>query len=246
MNDLKNYIEILCFFYLISTVIGEQVQVVYPFNLISWSNTTQVFKFEVLNIDHYFQPVDIEWQQKKCQNFKKRIVQTSSVLSNVSKELTVPIPKIKSTITEDRNSFYRALSFCIFGLEDHHLELREYIADAMFVIYDLSIFMKGAKTLKDYCSARNVNLKGTEAFYTEILTASYLLNTCIYIYSTEHKIWQFFYKNWPNYSLLNMKKKKCIYLTDTKNYIDVVTDVVDNNIINDVELLDTENINKYV
>ncbi|CAI6346321.1 unnamed protein product [Macrosiphum euphorbiae] len=184
---------------------------------IEYTNT----KLDELKDKQVFNPVTKPWQlrQNKILNLK---IEKSLIYKYRGKILGEPTKIVN--IIGDGNCLYRSLSYWINGTEDHHLKIRNLIAEVVKSNENIEKYVGGKNKLLQYLE-KNIENDGVWGTDVEIFAAAFLIQTSIYVYSTVTNKWQIFNK------YMDLKKKvmtneKCIYLRNINNvHYDVVMDV---------------------
>ncbi|XP_050432420.1 uncharacterized protein LOC126840605 [Adelges cooleyi] len=173
------------------------------------SNTRQV---------GYFNPVDQFWQYEKCRQLKWKLVkylpcnQTAKILH---------YPSLTVEVRADEYCFYRALSCWVSGTSDYHHMFQLHVLEIVKFDQRIKTFL-GEENYAAHLIWTSQNVCTTE---TEIVAASILLNTPIYVYSYYEETWYLFDQNGKSKSPLT-KEDKCIYLQyKSRNTYNLVTDV---------------------
>ncbi|XP_061180157.1 uncharacterized protein LOC133188671 [Saccostrea echinata] len=128
-------------------------------------------------------------------------------------------------IQGDGNCFFRAISFCLTGVEDHHYDLRSAICEHLLNNSSLfKTFLRcGENSVENHIAMRNMTHEGVWATEIEILALSHLLNTDVHTYTQNH---------WVTYSAClvdpttNLQCSEAIYLFhENENHYNVVLSV---------------------
>ena len=115
----------------------------------------------------------------------------ASGLNTGGPEVTLTRPRIIHSIQGDGNCLFRTLSFIITGSEEQHTLVREAILHHMLQIahFMLSHLIIGHSSVSEYIQHTSMDQDGTWGTDIEIFTLSDLLNTCIFVYTTEQCNW---------------------------------------------------------
>ena len=116
--------------------------------------------------------------------------------------------------TGDGNCLFRTLSFIITGSEEQHTLVHEAILHHMLQIahFMLSHHIIGHSSVSEYIEYTCMDQDGTWGTDIEIFTLAHLLNTCIFVYTTE----QF---NWWRYGPQNVDRSLNVDITSMTTYI---------------------------
>ncbi|XP_050432799.1 uncharacterized protein LOC126840862 [Adelges cooleyi] len=170
-------------------------------------------------VARYFYPVDQFWQYEKCRQLKLQLVkylpcnQTAKILRSPSRSVEVQA---------DGGCFYRTLSYWVSGTENNHLILRLHVLEIVRTDQRIVEFL-GAENYREHLIWLSQNTWATE---TEIVAATLLLNTPIYVYSHHKRTWDLFDQNRQTRQSPLTKEDKCIYIQHvSRNHYNLVTDV---------------------
>ncbi|XP_050542201.1 uncharacterized protein LOC126906024 [Daktulosphaira vitifoliae] len=154
----------------------------------------------VLEINHYFNPITSDKNPKK---------------------LTIPIYTTENRIVDGMlNGIARVLENEETGISlwKKMIEKTKTSSEALEILGSKKKFK--LYTEKQYKS-------GFLLTYLDFYILSVVIDKCIYYYEHDFNIWMFFRKNWPNYSTLDMKNEKCIYIAVKEKFVYSITEVVD-------------------
>ena len=133
-------------------------------------------------------------------------------------------PTIFRKIRSDGNCFFNALSYIITGSEDHHYLIRQKICEIMKTNSDdikILLPQESKENVLSYLASSKMESERTWATEVEIMAASVLLQTTIFIYSRSGVHW-----TWMKHSPNTVTHNKAIYLFHThENHYDVVVAV---------------------
>ena len=141
------------------------------------------------------------------------------------KEITVPLNSVP--IEPDGNCFFRAISFCLTGNEDHYHTVRVAICNHLLknALLFRPFLRAGQGSIQSHISLTGMHMDGVWATEIEILALSHLLKTEIYTYSQNR---------WITFcaQMVNSKEGRSsyggIYLDHkNQNHYDVVTSMKD-------------------
>ena len=106
-------------------------------------------------------------------------------------EVTLTCPCTTHSIKGDGNCLFRTLSFIITGSEEQHTLVHEAILHHMLQIahFMLSHHINDHSSVSEYIKHTCMDQDGTWGTDIEILTLAHLLNTCIFVYTTEQCNW---------------------------------------------------------
>ncbi|XP_050433082.1 uncharacterized protein LOC126841005 [Adelges cooleyi] len=163
-----------------------------------------------------FYPVDEAWQYDKC--FKWDLT-----LEKPFKYIQMPTflntPKKCVKMQRDKNSFFRAISYCVTGTEINHQIFRKYVAREI-------LFNRAIQKLYKENEFISCNIQNTWATKIEIIASAVLLDTSIFIYSHDTQTWDVYNKNIIDNVPVDTSFEKCIYLRQkSPNVYDLVQDV---------------------
>ena len=151
------------------------------------TNTTQR---QIRTWPFRFNPVNEEWQRNSCAIMGLQFVAASG-LNTGGPEVILTRPRIIHSIQGDGNCLFRTLSFIITGSEEQHTLVREAILHHMLQIahFMLSHLIIGHSSVSEYIQHTSMDQDGTWGTDIEIFTLAHLLNTCIFVYTTEQCNW---------------------------------------------------------
>ena len=137
-----------------------------------------------------FNPVNEEWQRSLCAIMGLQFV-AASALNMGGPEVTLRHPRTIQSIQGDGNCLFRTLSFIITGSEEQHTLVREAILHHMLQIahFMLSHRINDHSSVSEYIEHTCMDQDGTWGTDIEILTLAHLLNTFIFVYTTEQCNW---------------------------------------------------------
>ncbi|XP_062602888.1 uncharacterized protein LOC134264626 [Saccostrea cucullata] len=128
-------------------------------------------------------------------------------------------------IQRDGNCFFRAISFCLTGVEDYHYQIRSAVCQHLLRYTKLfETFVRPAeRSVENHLSLTDMSKDGSWATETEILALCHLLSTDVHTYSENH---------WITYSrrliepTTNVQPLGSIYLDhENQNHYNVVITV---------------------
>ncbi|XP_050529625.1 uncharacterized protein LOC126899110 [Daktulosphaira vitifoliae] len=192
----------------------------YPSKCLKEKNSYNIIKENLDMINHYFQPVDLIWRKNKCvelQLIYKKLLKI--FVPHKNQKLTIPIIEESEQFDNDANGFFKALSFVLSGSKHNYTQLKSKVLQEVKQNENISKCM-GEDNKKEYL--KQMDNDSVILNDIDMLSAAHVLNTCIYIYYADSNLWMFFRPGWPNYSKLDMKEEKCIYLAIEKQSIFVV------------------------
>ncbi|XP_050432722.1 uncharacterized protein LOC126840811 [Adelges cooleyi] len=167
----------------------------------------------------YFNPVDQFWQYQMCRQLKMDL-ENYFQFNQVVKILNFPLQWV--AVTPDQNCFYRALSFWVSGTEDNHLIVRLRVLEIVRTDQRIMEYL-GEENYRAHLIWLSQNSWATEV---EIVAATLLLNTPIYVYSQQNRTWDLYDQN-KKYKSPLTKTDKCIYIQHISGiHYNLVTDVV--------------------
>ena len=173
-----------------------------------------------------FSTIDHVWQEQKAHNFDLPL-QIKHIEQNVT-ELGKPV-QCKDVIP-DGNCFFRCISFCITGSEDHFNSVRALIVSYMPEIrqhLEAKLLPDVTQTVEQYITDSKMDCNGTWATQVEIYVACKLLNTDIYTYALYGNIWKWVRFRVQDVDKYSLPEERNIYLRNTNsNHFEVVTEVV--------------------
>ena len=160
-----------------------------------------------------FNPVNEEWQRNSCAIIGLQFVAASG-LNMGGPEVTLTRPRTIQSIQGDGNCLFRALSFIITGSEEQHTLVREAILHHMLQIahFMLSHHINDHSSVSEYIQHTGMGQDGTWGTDIEILTLAHLLNTCIFVYTTEQC-------NWWRYGPQNVDRSLNVDITSISMFI---------------------------
>ena len=160
-----------------------------------------------------FNPVNEEWQRNSCAIMGLQFVAASG-LHMGGPEVTLTRPCTTHSINGDGNCLFRTLSFIIIGSEEQHTLVCEAILHHMLQIahFMLSHHIDDNSSVSEYIKHTCMDQDGTWGTDIEILTLAHLLNTCIFVYTTEQC-------NWWRYCPQNVDRSLNVDLTSMSMYI---------------------------
>ncbi|XP_050432653.1 uncharacterized protein LOC126840762 [Adelges cooleyi] len=165
----------------------------------------------------FFYPVDEEWQYDKC---LKWLLSLAKPFRFIQYPVYLNAPTKIVEMARDRNSFFRALSYCLAGTEIHHRMIRNRVAKEIFTNIAIKKLYKENEFIS--CSVEN-----NWATKIEIIASAVVLNTSIFVYSPHTQKWDLYNKNVIDNAPVDTSIEKCIYLRQLNpNLYDVVQDVV--------------------
>ncbi|XP_050432716.1 uncharacterized protein LOC126840804 [Adelges cooleyi] len=172
------------------------------------------------NVIRYFNPVDRVWRRQKCGELQLNAAVGDNLQPGpVVKTLGAPLRW--TDVEADGSCFYRTLSSWVTGTEEYHVVFRIYVIEIVRLDQRI-VSLLGADEHLAHLDWLSKNVWATQ---TEIVAATLLLNTPIYVYSEETQTWLLFdqYKN-PKSPLTTADK--CIYIQHVRgNHYNLVTDV---------------------
>ena len=118
------------------------------------------------------------------------------------------------SIKGDGNCLFRTLSFIITGSEEQHTLVRKAILHYVLQIahFMLSQLIIGHSSVFEYIQHTCMDQDGTWGTEIEIFTLAHLLNTCIFVYTTEQC-------NWWRYGPQNVDRSLNVDITNMFMYI---------------------------
>ena len=137
-----------------------------------------------------FNPVNEEWQCNSCAIMGLQFVAASG-LNTGGPEVTLTCPRSTQPINVDGNCLFRTLSFIITGSEEQHTLVREAILHHMLQIAHFMLFhhIIGYSSVSEYIQHTCMDQDGTWGTDIVIFTLAHLLNTCMFVYTTEQCNW---------------------------------------------------------
>ena len=160
-----------------------------------------------------FNPDNEEWQRNSCAIMGLQFVAASG-LHMGGPEVTLTRPRTTHSIKGDGNCLFRTLSFIITGSEEQHTLVREAILHHMLQIahFMLSHHINDHFSVSEYIQHTCMDQDGTWGTDIEILTLAHLLNTCIFVYTTDQC-------NWWRYGPQNVDRSLNVDITGMSMYI---------------------------
>ena len=139
-------------------------------------------------------------------------------------EVTLTCPCTTHSIKGDGNCLFCTLSFIITGSEEHHTLVLEAILHYMLQIahFMLSHHISVHSSVFEYIQHTCMDQDGTWVTDIEILTLAHLLNTCIFVYTTEQCNWWRYGPQTVDRALNVDVTSMSMYIRNSSQHFDVV------------------------
>ncbi|XP_050547551.1 uncharacterized protein LOC126909171 isoform X2 [Daktulosphaira vitifoliae] len=214
-------------------------KVVYPIKYLETLVYDSKFKEKVLHNKHYFNPMDWQLREEKCNKLKLKFVNPYNYQEIIKlgtfKRLTHPSLFYKDglVILEERDidKTYRLLSELLCGTDENSNAIRMLVQEEMSSNTKIKKFMNDK--VSEYQQIRKKNGRtcglGTQI---ELLAAAHALDICIYVYGNGYGdnykfYWTLFHPNWPELENLDMSNETCLYVSKAyfRYYLSNIEDV---------------------
>ncbi|XP_062577465.1 uncharacterized protein LOC134239308 [Saccostrea cucullata] len=170
-----------------------------------------------------FLPLSSSMKNQLCEIMG--IPQSNKVDNDVCHVEEIGAPTGCIEIQRDGNCFFRAISFCLTGVEDYHYLIRS--AVCQHLLHNTKLFetfvRPAERSVKNHLSLTDMSKDGSWATETEILALCHLLSTDVHTYTENH---------WITYSrrliepTTNVQSLGSIYLDhENQNHYNVVVTV---------------------